>query len=136
MSNYVVKTKVAKYEIDISFDTTVSALVDNSGTGKTFLFTLLSAYNEKRGVKTFFCNSLLADKPKDILLELCKSSDLILLDNADLYLDNDFLEEVKSLGKQTIISIKNIHSLNMRGIGVYCLSYKDGTIKSRKLSRR
>lgn len=135
MSSFIVQDKVSSYKLDVSFDTTVSALVDDSGTGKTFLFKLLLSYSEKRGIKTFLCNSTLADKPKDILLDLCKTSDLILLDNADLYLDNDFLSDIKALEKQTIICIKNTYKLNMQGVGIYCLSYENRELKTMKISR-
>lgn len=57
-----------------------------------------------------------------------QKADIILLDNADLYMTRELFEYLKSSGKQVIISIKHTEKLgSFENCGFYSVRY-DGKI--------
>lgn len=120
--------------INASFCERVNVLKDNSGTGKSFLFDLLRAgarmqncslYNLKFGLIDY--NTILnTSSTVNNIIEVCKDKDVILMDNADLYLTRNLMQEllIKFPNLMFIISIKFLHSiLNIESIAFYTIEH-------------
>jgi len=108
---------------DIDFKDRVNLIVDNSGTGKTFMMELIWSYCLDNGISCTHVDY----KHRDVPL----SGEILLFDKADLYLTPEMFEKLKTLDAISIISIKDKLGLDYRDCGLYRLvtSYNsDGTI--------
>lgn len=111
--------RVTNYEynstiFNLDFQNKINLIVDNSGTGKTFLLQMLKFYCDDAGISCTHIDYIHKDMPLD--------GSVLLFDKADLYFTNDFFEKLKSLDAVSIISIKNTADLDMFGdMGVYRL---------------
>lgn len=120
--------------INANFCERVNVLRSDSGTGKSFLFDLLLAgaliqncsfYNLKFGLidyNTILNGSLI----KEHIIEVCKNKDVILMDDADLYLSRSLIREllIEFPNLMFIISIKFLHSiLGIESFAFYTLEH-------------
>lgn len=97
-------------ELNMSFDSKVYVLTDNSSTGKTYLFNILRRYFEEIGVDYSvidFKDVLRVDFSDDYVVKQCQMYPIIALDNADLYMTPDLFSRIDNLGNTILISIKD-----------------------------
>ena len=98
-----------------------------SGTGKTFAFKLLSAYFQHQGIPQVYLNYTVKGCSLDTLLQLCDGKEVVLLDNADLYLTKEMLYQLKDRVPLILVSQHTIFARSNKAIeGNYALKY-DGT---------
>lgn len=98
---------------NIKLEDGFSLFMGNSGTGKTLLFnTIMSHCHINKIPYSYFNSSTLDTYSKSSMIENCKNKEIILMDNADLYLTKDMLDKIKSLGaKYILISKKSMYGL-------------------------
>ena len=55
---------------------------------------------------------------------ICSNSDVGLLDNADLYITEDLLKEIKCGDKLIVISLKISNKISMKNVREYLVNYE------------
>ena len=123
--------KIINYEysstnFSVNFENKINLLVDNSGTGKTFLLNMLKFYCDEGGISCAHVDYL----HQDVILD---NKDILLFDRADLYLTSEMFNKISSLDATSIISIKSTVDLNLVGdIGFYRVLYYNKSIVTRR----
>lgn len=107
---------------DVNFKNKINFIIDDSGTGKTFLMKMMMFYCDNNNIHYTHVDYVHKNMPL--------SGDVLLFDKADLYFTNEIFNKIKNLDAISIISIKNKNHLNMCGdIGIYRLINKGNNIK-------
>ena len=129
------KKPINGVDFDVSFTDKVNVFRGSSGTGKTFLFNVISAYCAKNNISHAYIDykTVLTDDI-DLILSHCKGKDIVILDNADLYLTPDLFQSIRDLGCTIILSKKTTFGLNMRDAHLYTVDYNGNTLSTRRLS--
>ena len=116
----------------IDFEGKINLLEDNSGTGKTFLCTALRSYLADKGIPCLAINSKIFQH-LDFQNLILDGKEVIILDNADLYLTDELLERLK---KSTAIVIIALHDSLQFNFGKetirYFCEYKNSTVTVRR----
>jgi chromosomal replication initiation ATPase DnaA len=107
---FVIDTQIGDIHVDLKLTEQVNVFVGKSGTGKTYLFALMKAYCVANNISLTIINYNSVLEPEDII-HGCAKSDIVILDNADLYLTKDILDALRVSAKYILISIKNIYGL-------------------------
>lgn len=98
-----------------------------SGTGKTFLMQAVELFCKNNSIACIYCDYRFADYTDEQIKELSKNAKIVLLDNADLYLNNDLFSWFKD--KLLFIAcMKDTTGLDMYGVHKYITNYKDKRI--------
>lgn len=119
---------------DVSFIDSINVIRGSSGTGKTFLFNVISAYCAKNNITHAYIDyKTVLTGDTDLILPHCKGKDIVILDNADLYLTSDLFQSIRDLGCTIILSKKTTFGLNMRGAHLYTIDYKGNVLATRRL---
>lgn len=125
----ILQFDAANIHVDVQIKHTLCLLHDNSGSGKTYLFSLLEYYCLENGIsyRRFDYNS--CGIPASRLIQDCGNVDILLLDNADLYMTSEFYAYLKGLNKIILISHHNL--LGITGLSrdnVYKVSYVENRV--------
>jgi hypothetical protein len=121
---------------NVDFIDKINMIKGNSGTGKTYLFTVLYSYCSVNNISCVYIDyKMVASSNESLIFEQCKNKKLILLDNADLYLTSELFNKIKSLDATIIISKKTSFGLNMTGVHLYKLLYENGKIQTRRFGK-
>ena len=127
-----VQFKYNGINVTIDIKEHVSFMVGNSGTGKTFLFELICKFCDIRDIAYCMFNhsNYRALSNFDV-----NSVDLIILDNADLYLDESIFNRLKVGSASVLICCKNYWNYDMHDVGLYKVEYTEHNISTRLVSR-
>jgi hypothetical protein len=106
-----INEKISGTYLDLLLENQVNLFDGDSGTGKTYLFDLLSYYCLRKNIIYTLVNYTLASKPASSIIELCNNSDIVVFDNADLYLTADMLDTVKASAKIIIVCLKDAYGI-------------------------
>lgn len=110
---------------DASFSSRVNFLRGNSGTGKTFLLKALELYCNNNDISCQYLDYRARHKSLEYISTLCGDADVLLLDNADLYLTPEIFNKLRSSGKFMVISMKDISELDLEGVKGYVVKYSN-----------
>lgn len=108
--NLNVDTNIGSINIKTYFESDLCIFCGNSGTGKTYLFSLLADYYKTDlGLNVIRINEVGESvKNKNTLIDMCSGNDIVIFDRADLYITPEVVEGVRQNGaKLVLISIKN-----------------------------
>ncbi len=119
--------------INVFFDSKLNILVGNSGTGKTLLMSALDLYCLNNNIKCRLCNYNDANLSKEQIMTVCKGSDVLLLDNSDLYVDDELLKKLLGTSKIIIMSMKDTSGIDTDQSEQYLVEYNDLSLIVRKL---
>lgn len=126
-------------EVKVHFKNKVNFLNSTSGTGKSFLFTILGEYYSDKGVSFVLVNAGSIPKNnielEEKILGIVKDSQIICLDNADLYLTNNLYNNIlRSCADSTLLISMHrtvrLHS-EEKDVGFYTIIYEDDKLVSR-----
>lgn len=127
-----IKCSYSGVNVDISLKDRICFIGGDSGTGKTFLFTILESYLTRKNVSycLFNYSSMNAVKGFDF-----DSVDVAILDNADLYMNKNIYMKVKKSHALVLICMHSYCGFDPDGSGEYEIDYKENTntIKLRRL---
>lgn len=119
---------------NVNFMDEINVIKGYSGTGKTFLFNMLRSYCMLQGIPCAYIDyTFVSDGDIDLILEHCVGKELIILDNADLYLNHELFNNIRSIGKTIIMSKKSTYGLNMTKAHVYMIGYDESSLSTRRL---
>ncbi len=125
--------------IDVNFEDSDKECIflSPSGTGKTFLFGILIEYLREMGITAVLINSTLLNNLHNDITNIEKSCldndvQIVILDNADLYLTQEFLDALLEHGKKVIISLKNESRFSFQNFGFYRVKYSEKNLNVRR----
>lgn len=131
---FELKKRINGINFDVSFNDKVNLIRGNSGTGKTFLFRVISDYCVNNRIPCAYVDyKIISNSDKDFILNYCKNKDIIILDNADLYLDNILLKMLKSLRGTIVLSKKSSYGLDSIDMNLYTVSYDGKDLKTKRV---
>lgn len=111
--------------INCHFDDGVCMLSGYSGTGKTLLMKAIEFYCVNNSIKCRYCDFRYKDMTEQQIENACLGADVLILDNADLYLNNKLLEKLKKNAQQIIICMKDTTTIDMSNITEYLVNYSN-----------
>lgn len=118
-------------EVKADLKDKICVFFDMSGTGKTFLFTMLKSYFLDTGISFIsvdYTNYKILDS-----YDFSDDNKVIILDNADLYMNEKLFSNLESSEKLIVMSIKDIGNLSQKNMGFYRVLYKDTMLKVKRL---
>lgn len=111
--------------VDVQFNHIWNMLSGYSGTGKTFLMQAIKLFCMKHEISCVYCDYNFLDKEIDQVKSFCKNAEVVLLDNADLYLTNELFLWLKGSGKFLIVCMKDTSKIDMEDVAEYIVSYEN-----------
>lgn len=114
--------------VNCSFGTNTYVFQGESGEGKTFFFNMVKSTCIKERVSCRFFkadSSLLGD---DLIIKEMNLVDVIIFDNADLYLTQRIVDNIRD-DQIVFISMKYPFKLNIRNRKLVDIRYDDSSIK-------
>lgn len=96
--------------VSISLNDKIYVFKGKSGTGKTFVSSILSGICRDKGLTYRYFNNTAKNDATGIISATASNKDIVFFDNADLYLTDEILENVKNT-KCILISMKNHYNL-------------------------
>lgn len=134
ISLFKVKRVMGGISFDINFADKINVIKGASGTGKTFLFNMLSSYCSSNKISYAFIDyKFLASGDEDLIFPHCLNKELIILDNADLYLTPELFDKIRNLNATVILSKKSTFGLNMDDAHLYTIDYINTSLLTRRL---
>jgi len=132
MVGFSLNDVVSGIKFNVRFIDKINIIEQDSGTGKSFMFDVIDAYCKKMGIPCLLFNYSTLEF-KDNLAEHIVGKSVILLDNADLYLDNSFLQLLEKQDCTVIISINSLVGLYTEDAGFYEVNYTAGSLITERL---
>lgn len=112
----------------VSFEKGVSILDGFSGEGKTFLIKLIKSYCKRTGISSIYITCDTGISAESIEKE-CVNKEVILLDNADLYMTRKLFSYLKSLKNSIVImSLKRSFLYDSYDCKTYLVCYDNNSI--------
>ena len=121
-----------KIHFDVLFIDKINLFSGLSGEGKTFLFMVLDEYLLESGVSYSHFDSRYTNYSEDQLISLCVNKDVVIFDNADLYLTQRILDYVFKNVDIFIISIKFYCRLRFDLFNFYAINYSGNSLVVRR----
>lgn len=127
--------KIGSTNFSIFFEDKVNVIRGNSGTGKTFMFSTIASYCMLNSIKYAYIDyNFVASNDTDLIYQHCYDKDIIILDNADLYLDSELFSKLLSLNATIILSKKTTYGLDMKDAHLYVVNYDSDCLSTRRIS--
>ena len=121
-------------KFEVAFSDKINVLKGASGTGKSFLFSVISSYCASENIPYALVDyRFVSEDNTEAILQYCKGKEIIILDNADLYLTPELFMGIQKLGATMIISKKTTFGLDMREAHLYAVDYIKGSLKTRRI---
>jgi chromosomal replication initiation ATPase DnaA len=118
-------------KVDAHFNTGINVIYGYSGIGKTYLFKILNDYymnNDKLNVAYVDFNY--SNKSEESIIEYCKNADIVILDNADLYITKSLISKLRKICNCIVISMKNNIFFDDNDITQFQVKYENNMIKA------
>ena len=80
--------------------------------GKTLLLSAIELYCRNQGIRCYLCDYHAQDLSEEQICAICSGMQVLLLDNADLYLTPELLEKLKCTN-YVIISMKHLFGFDL-----------------------
>lgn len=128
MDSLDVKLNYQGVNVDVHFSNGCNMLSGYSGTGKTFLMQAIELFCMNNSIDCVYCNYRFNGYTSDQIKEVCKNAEVVLLDNADLYLNNELFLWFKKTDKLLIICMKDTSAIDMEDVYKYIVNYENKMI--------
>lgn len=124
---------VSDISLNINIADRVAIFLDGAGTGKTFMFQMLASYCVINNIPYEKFNYSSENKDFEWFKLSIKKADIVIMDNADLYMTPELFDYLKSCDKQVLISIKHPKCLTTyENCGFYKVKYVGSTLMTVK----
>lgn len=114
---------------NVKFEDRINVIFDSSGTGKTFLMKVINEQCHAEEIKCQYFDYHLKDAKEEAFISLATECEVLLLDNADLYLSKSLYKKLFSMEKKMIISIKRLSNIDTRNVGIYYIEYNGDNLE-------
>lgn len=111
--------------VHASFSKGLTFLRGFSGTGKTLLMKAIEVHCLTNKIKCHYFDFRASDLMEDSICTLVNALDVVLFDNADLYLTQSILKEINCNDKYLIICMKDTTSLSTANSNNYLVRYQE-----------
>lgn len=119
---------------DVNFIDRINIIKGASGTGKTYLFNTIASYCTSNKISYAFIDyKFSASGDEDLIFSHCINKELIILDNADLYLTKELFDKIRDLDATIILSKKTTFGLNMSDAYLYTIDYTNSSLVTKRL---
>ena len=125
--------KVNTTQFDIDFTDKICVLYDNSGTGKSYLLKSLRTYAESNNIKYTFFDYKADGMAEKEVIERIKGNELVLFNNADLYMTNNIIKAIKQEGVLAIMELRSVVEFDLRESGYYRVKYEVNNVITKRL---
>ena len=116
-----IKDDEMKTKIDVILNEGLNAIIDNSGTGKTYLMSLISSYCLCHKIPCALVNSSNYGTAPPI-----GKFTIVLLDNTNLYGTPDYLTQCCDMAKYVLCSSKTLPDVTGHKLTLSSLAYNEG----------
>ena len=119
-----VKYKYMGVTIDAEFKDNICFLSGDSGSGKSFLLRVFESYLSRKNISycLFNYSSMVAVRGFDF-----DSVDVVMLDNADLYMNRDIYMKAKKSHALVLICMHSYSGFDPSGSGEYVIDHEEKT---------
>lgn len=111
--------------IEANFTGKLNILEGNSGTGKTLLMKAIKLYCLSNSIPYRHLDYTNKDDTVEQLISYCSKTQIITIDNADLFISDELLEGLCKTAKLIIISLKQTHLISMDKTHTYIVHYEN-----------
>lgn len=125
MESLYVKQKFKGIDVEAEFKNSLSLLSGDSGTGKTLLLKAVRLYCRNNNISCQYCDYNLEGKKSNQIITLCEGCDVVLFDNADLYLTDEIIHYFLNKGSIIIFSMKNTFGISTAGSSRFFVNFKN-----------
>jgi len=132
MKTININDSIGGITLNVHFQEKFCYLDNASGTGKSFLFRLLRRYYKEQDLVVIHVNYETETSTESTLMDYCKHADVVLLDNADLYLTRHIIQKFRELDIQVIICMKNIRQVYSSDFVLYDVIYEGNTLSVKR----
>ena len=129
-----IQMNYSNLNVEVNLQNKVTLLWDNSGTGKTFLFSILVSYFQENNIPFSLFDYKSSERDILSILKQKTPKDYLLFDNADLFMTNEIWDEIKSNSAYSIISIKSFEDYSLEGVGICIVDFNESTLKLEDLT--
>lgn len=124
MEKLDVKIVYSGVTVNVEFKDKLNLLSGYSGTGKTFLMQAIELYCLNEKINCVYCDFRYMNFEAEQIKVMCKNAEVVLLDNADLYLTDEILSWLREQGKMLIICMKDTSGIDMENMYEYIVRYQ------------
>lgn len=117
----------------VGFVDKVNLLFDNSATGKTYLMKVIQGKCMKTGISCKYVNSARYEDTEESIIQFCKNSNVVLFDNADLYLTKTILENIVKTADCIIVCAKSSGIVRSVGGRLYHVLFSSKTLTVKRI---
>lgn len=117
---------------DVDIQDRISLFTGYSGTGKTFAFGAIQEYLISNNISIIYFDYRQMDYTVNQLISLCDNKEVIILDNADLYLTQILLDYIIDSNKILLCSIKKPYKYRFRVFRNYEVEYENNKVAVRR----
>lgn len=118
------KFKHKNLDVNVSFKNCVTVLTNSSGSGKSFLLSMLYSEARNRGINVVFVDYSVVVHQETLLNDV-SGYDFILMDNSDLYMTKSLYSQLNSLQVPVVMSLHNLDRVDARYCPVYSVHFDD-----------
>lgn len=110
-------------DIEVSLYNGLNILDGYSGDGKTLLLNAIEAYCIDNDIIYAYINYRNMKEKDETIEAICTGKDIILIDDADLFINNTMLTYMIEHNKHIIMSIKNTYKIDERKAKKFFVQY-------------
>ena len=122
------------FKVSVELVSKVMILFSDSGVGKTFLFDCLRSYCITHGLKYgIMTYSLISNKGIDELRVFLSNFDVIMLNEADLYMTTELYKLLKELDAISLVELHRLILINDSDVKLVEVSFNENEIELRNL---
>jgi hypothetical protein len=123
--------KIYDVNFNVSFTDRICFLRSASGSGKSLLLRAIASYCETHEISCVLVNY---NFEQDCIYQSCTGKEVILLDDAELYLTQELFAAIRDLGKMLIVVKQSTYGLDMHEAHIYRLSFEVSEITTRRIT--
>lgn len=128
----VLHERVGSVFINVNFTDKVCNLTSDSGDGKSYFFNLLYLFYLDTDIKVALINYTRIKDSEEAIFSSCKDADIVLLDNADLYLTVKLVDKLLELDCMILFCARTEISRYFKGQHRYKIKFDGHTLTSRR----
>lgn len=128
-----IKQEFNKIDVEAEFNNTLNLLIGNSGTGKTLLLKATALFCQNHSIKYFHGDYHLQGNTFSEIISKCNNCEVVLFDNADLYLTDEIVQHILNQGSIIIFSMKDTFDISMAESSQFLSEYNNLQVRIKEI---